>query len=372
MENTVFSPGTMLEPPPVDSAMDLDYLHQLLLEGCWLETIDGSEFPYPCSSMSAPVFDPSYVWPSSESINNNTSSRMLQQNKQEERQNSVLLNSSTNNETQNSQSMAIVDRGCIPSANFISKSSELNRSYWIGPMGSLGSTTSVMQRLMWALGHIKELTNDKDVLIQLWVPISQAGRRFLTTQEQPFSLETNCMRLANYRDISVRYQFSAEEDSQDEAGLPGRVFLGKVPEWTPDVQFFKSDEYPRVGHAEQYGVRGTLALPVFEQSSRTCLGVVEVVMTTRKTKYRSDLESVCRALEVCFPFILCLYSTVIKGFLFLFMMCKFRNYNYLSFTRFDKHTARILSCIIRIFDNYLFPSLLDHISRRAFDCKYKA
>lgn len=81
-------------------------------------------------------------------------------------------------------------------------------------------------------------------------------------------------------------------------GLPIRVFLGKVPEWTPDVQFFRSDEYPRVKHAHKYDVRGTLGLPVFERGSQTCLGVVEVMMTTQKIQYRPELESIRKALEV--------------------------------------------------------------------------
>jgi hypothetical protein len=87
--------------------------------------------------------------------------------------------------------------------------------------------------------------------------------------------------------------------------MPGRVFLGKVPEWTPDVRFFRNDEYPRVNHAQQCDVRGTLALPVFEQGSRTCLGVIEVVTTSQKIKYLPELESVCKALEVCFSFSKC-------------------------------------------------------------------
>lgn len=127
----------------------------------------------------------------------------------------------------------------------------------------------------------------------------------MTTNDLPFALDPSCAKLASYRDISVNYQFSVEEDSKELVmGLPGRVFSGKVPEWTPDVRFFRNDEYPRVSHARLYDVSGTLALPIFEQGSRTCVGVVEVVLTTQKIKYRPELESVCKALEVCFSFLL--------------------------------------------------------------------
>ncbi|RVW50984.1 Protein NLP4 [Vitis vinifera] len=61
--------------------------------------------------------------------------------------------------------------------------------------------------------------------------------------------------------------------------------------------FLSTEEYPRVDYAQHFDVRGTLALPVFEQGSQTCLGVIEVVMTTEKSNYRPELESVCKALE---------------------------------------------------------------------------
>ncbi|KAK1326791.1 Protein NLP1 [Acorus calamus] len=129
------------------------------------------------------------------------------------------------------------------------------------------------------------------------MPISRGGRHVLTTHGQPFSLNPCCERLVNYRTVSVGYHFSAEEGSDEALGLPGRVFVGKVPEWTPDVQYFSSYEYPRVNHAQMYDVRGTLALPFFEGGSRSCLGVVEVVMTTQKINYRDDLENICNALQ---------------------------------------------------------------------------
>lgn len=51
--------------------------------------------------------------------------------------------------------------------------------------------------------------------------------------------------------------------------------------------------------AKQYDVRGSLALPIFERGSGTCLGVVEIAMTTHKVNYRPELEYVCQALCLC-------------------------------------------------------------------------
>ncbi|XP_031254608.1 protein NLP4-like [Pistacia vera] len=307
MEDSLFSPGTMLGGP-LDSAMDLDYMNELFSEGCWVETIDGSEYPHPSPSFSTSFFDSSFPFPALETINGKTitSTSLSQQGNQEESQKPFLLGNSPMIELQGrtplntqslSQSMVTVDGSRRDLENYINEGFETSRRWWIEPMANPGPATTVMERLIRAFGLINDFANHNDVLIQLWVPVNRANRRVLTTYEQPFQLGLNCQRLAKYRDISVNYIFSAEKDTKDVVGLPGRVFLGKVPEWTPDVQFFQSDEYPRVNHAQQHDVHGTLAVPVFELGNRTCLGVIEVVMTTRKIQYRSELENVCKALE---------------------------------------------------------------------------
>lgn len=288
MDDTVFSPGTMLGTAS-NSIMDIDVMDELLLEGCWLETMCGSEFLQHSPSGNIALCNPLYSWPSPED------------NKAEARRQELGQGSSASADIQFVGQNAVSDATCIPSlsGNQISDGSDLRRTWWIGPsMNPGGRATSVMDRLIRALGYIRDLTKDKDVLIQLWVPVNRGGTQVLTTCEQPFSLNPGNRRLSRYRDISVNYQFSAEENSKEMKGMPGRVFLEKVPEWSPDVRFFRSDEYARVDHAQQFDVRGTLALPVFEQGSRTCLGVIEVVMTTQKVKYRPEIESVCRALEV--------------------------------------------------------------------------
>ncbi|EPS69544.1 hypothetical protein M569_05222, partial [Genlisea aurea] len=166
---------------------------------------------------------------------------------------------------------------------------------WIDP--PMASPTPVVDRLIQALSHIRNSTTDAK-LIQVWVPVDRGGgERVLTTNDQPFSLHPGCPSLAHYREISVDYHFPAEDDSEGVLGLPGRVFRSRVPEWTPDVRFFTWDEYPRIVHARKYDVRGSLVVPVLEEGSRSCLGVVEVVLTTQKIRYRPELESVCKALE---------------------------------------------------------------------------
>ncbi|XP_039026786.1 protein NLP4-like [Hibiscus syriacus] len=297
MEDAIFSPGAMIGGPP-DSAMDFDFMDELLLDGCWLETTPGSDFADPSLSFSNHFFDPLFTWSNSESNVGDSGGGLCLIHNLGEHQRSLLSGSSHMNEAQGESLVTPQFSQCHSlHTDCTTDGSESCQRWWIGPRTNPGPATSVMQRLIQSLGYIKASANEKDVLVQLWLPVNRGGRRFLTTSEQPFSLDPNSQKLASYRNISVKYHFPAEEDSKDTAGLPGRVFLNKAPEWTPDVRFFKSDEYMRVNDAQQHDVRGTFALPVFEQGSGTCLGVIEVVMTTEKIKIRSELESVCKALE---------------------------------------------------------------------------
>lgn len=169
----------------------------------------------------------------------------------------------------------------------------LDSKQWIQPRIPI----SLQERLTYALNRIKESQACGNVLVQIWVPVKMGDRYFLSTFGQPFILNQNCNNLIQYRTVSANYQFAAEKNSTDAAGLPGRVFVGRVPEWTPDVRCFSSHEYPRITHAERCNVRGTIALPIFERNSHLCLGVVELVSTAQKFNYHSDVESICNALQ---------------------------------------------------------------------------
>lgn len=291
---------------PSNSAMELDYMDELLLEGCWLESVDGSNFFHQSPSTSGAFFDSSYLWPMLEVTNEKSSMNMSQKCGQQVRETSELAENPVQVDTQlgnrvsmsNGQSLVTIATDSDQFDKFCAEGSELNKLLWFKPKPA----STVMERLLKALNYIKDSAKGNDLLVQIWVPVSRGGTRILTTVDQPFSVNSSGSQLANYRNISMNYEFAAEENAAVSVGLPGRVFLGQVPEWTPDVRFFRIDEYPRVPYAQQCDVRGSLALPVFDQGSRNCLGVLEVVMTTQKVNYRPELESVCRALEVCFFF----------------------------------------------------------------------
>nr|DAD46556.1 TPA_asm: hypothetical protein HUJ06_016493 [Nelumbo nucifera] len=300
MEDGFFPPNTELGTLS-NTPEDFDLSNELLLGGCWLETSGGSDFLQPgWSSTSAALSDSSYFFPTPE-ISAGSLNPVPPRTDPEETTGSSFLANQPHVETETEDDIRTPNT--VISANSSGRaecypaigSSKLKKKWWIGPSSNPGP--SVRERLIQAVGYIRESTKDRDVLIQIWVPVKRGGKHVLTTDGQPFSLDPNCRRLANYRNASLNYQFPAEENSEETVGLPGRVFLGKVPEWTPDVRFYDSDEYPRIDYAQRCDVRGTVALPVFERTSRTCLGVVEVVMTTQKINYRPEFESVCRALE---------------------------------------------------------------------------
>ncbi|KAL8150275.1 hypothetical protein V2J09_020083 [Rumex salicifolius] len=266
--------------PSVSGNIDIDFMDQLFDGGCWLQTTDGSKFLQPGFTTSGEMNLPSYSLQAM-GINSANLASVLTLQQEPQRWETGL-----NKEIQS-----------VDSPQFLSWEASDQNSIWIAPKASLAPFFSVKERLMKAVNHFQSLTRDRGILIQLWVPVRRGGKNFLVTVEQPYFHDPSSSSLANYRSVSMKYEFSADEGSKEGLGLPGRVFLGKTPEWTPDVRFFRQEEYPRVNYAQICDVRGSIALPVFEKESGSCLGVVEIVTTTQKVTYKPEVESVCKALE---------------------------------------------------------------------------
>lgn len=155
----------------------------------------------------------------------------------------------------------------------------------------------IKEKMAQALRYIKE-SSDQHVLAQVWAPVKSGGKFVLSTSGQPFVLDTQSNGLHQYRMVSLTYMFSLDPDPNENLGLPGRVFQQKLPEWTPNVQYYSSKEYPRLSHALHYNVQGTLALPVFDPSGQSCLGVLELIMTAPKINYAPEVDKICKALQV--------------------------------------------------------------------------
>lgn len=156
---------------------------------------------------------------------------------------------------------------------------------------------SFNDRINLALRHYLGLSRG-DFLAQVWFPRRSGSRATLTTKGQPFLLRSPFDNLSSYRELSTNYTFTVDQgDPEAFPGLPGRVYRNKVPEWTPNVQFYRSCEYKRVKDAERCDVRGSLALPVLERSTGICVAVIEVVTSSQETEYGSEIDSICRALQ---------------------------------------------------------------------------
>ncbi|KAK7380317.1 hypothetical protein VNO78_32825 [Psophocarpus tetragonolobus] len=154
----------------------------------------------------------------------------------------------------------------------------------------------IKERMTQALRQFKELS-EQNVLAQVWAPVRNGNRYALTTSGQPFILDPHSNGLHQYRTVSLMYMFSVDGENDEIMGLPGRVFQHKIPEWTPNVQYYTSKEYQRLNHAQHYNVRGTLALPVFELAGQSCVAVLELIMTSQKINYAPEVDKICKALE---------------------------------------------------------------------------
>ncbi|GLU04928.1 hypothetical protein SLE2022_220560 [Rubroshorea leprosula] len=152
---------------------------------------------------------------------------------------------------------------------------------------------SLDEKMLRALSLFKE-SSGGGILAQVWTPIKQGDQLILTTSEQPYLLD---QMLSGYREVSRAYTFSAEVKPGSFPGLPGRVFMSRVPEWTSNVIYYKQAEYLRVIHAVNHNVRGCIALPVFEPTDMACCAVLELVTVKEKPDFDSEIENVCHALQ---------------------------------------------------------------------------
>lgn len=137
------------------------------------------------------------------------------------------------------------------------ESGVVGKRWWIGPRANPGGpSSSVKDRLVVAVGYLKEYTKNTNVLIQIWVPPRRGG-------------------------LDHHHHHLVTDD----------------PDPNVNVRFFRSHEYPSV--VQQYDVRGCLALPVFERGSGTCLGVLQILIANQNIiNYRPQLsDNLCNALD---------------------------------------------------------------------------
>ncbi|XP_038711013.1 protein NLP9-like [Tripterygium wilfordii] len=153
---------------------------------------------------------------------------------------------------------------------------------------------SLDEKMLRALSLFKE-SSGGGILAQVWLPIKHGDKYMLSTYDQPYLLDKV---LTGYREVSRKFTFSTGGKSEYPLGLPGRVFISKVPEWTSNVNFYSDAEYLRINHAVNHAVHGSIALPVFEHHEMSCCAVLELVTIKEKPNFDSEIEAVCHALKV--------------------------------------------------------------------------
>ncbi|KAI8555745.1 hypothetical protein RHMOL_Rhmol05G0198700 [Rhododendron molle] len=87
------------------------------------------------------------------------------------------------------------------------------------------------------------------------------------------------------------YFYADAESGEQQLGLPGRVFLHKFPECAPSVKHYSLKEYPQLDLALRCKIKGSWALPVFERSCETCVGVLELVFIINQPNSASYFKS---------------------------------------------------------------------------------
>lgn len=147
-------------------------------------------------------------------------------------------------------------------------------------------------------------------LVQFWAPTTEAleGRTLLSTQNQPFALgkTSDKLGLCEYRMISKECKFYVDrksgEQEEEQLGLPGRVFLYQLHESAPNVEHYSVNEYPQRHLGSHCPIKAAWAVPVFEHSSQTCVGVLELVSSMENVAFwyrRSFLGNLDRVFQVC-------------------------------------------------------------------------
>ncbi|XP_020970718.1 protein NLP2 isoform X4 [Arachis ipaensis] len=154
---------------------------------------------------------------------------------------------------------------------------------------------SLDEKMLRAMNLFKESVGD-GILTQVWAPMKHGNDFILSTSEQPYLLDH---MLAGYRDVSREFTFSAEDKPGSFPGLPGRVFMSQIPEWTSNVGYYNKSEYLRVEHAINHEVRGSIAVPIIDTLAEPpCCAVLELVTTKEKPDFDKELEIVSSALQL--------------------------------------------------------------------------
>ena len=182
--------------------------------------------------------------------------------------------------------------------------------------GSDATADTLVERLTHAMGQLLDPragdSGVKGSLFQVWVPQAADEAHgtpggVLATRGQPFTVapaSTNCDALAAFRFASTHYAFSpngpAAHTGNFPVGMPGRVYNSGRAELSPDVQLYDREQYPRLPDAVHCGIKGTLAVPVFDDAAsgaarRRPAAVIEVATSRDDVDWGAMIDRISGA-----------------------------------------------------------------------------
>ncbi|CAI9102585.1 OLC1v1000876C1 [Oldenlandia corymbosa var. corymbosa] len=146
------------------------------------------------------------------------------------------------------------------------------------------------------------------ILAQFFAPVVTVdGRRVLKSLNEPFGMTCLGKGLCSYRSLSSNFQYACSLNGNDgrggsrniiasgirgnswlAVGPPSRVFVNGSPEYSPDVEFYSDAEYPSRDEILKLAIKKYMAVPVFKNDSRNCVGVLELVSSSSRSKREID------------------------------------------------------------------------------------
>ncbi|PWA55979.1 NIN-like protein [Artemisia annua] len=135
------------------------------------------------------------------------------------------------------------------------------------------------------------------VLVQFWSPDTLWKRFLLTTLNQPFGIGAVDEGLYLYRLESESRIYVVDGKQTEDLGPPGRVYRRKLPEWSLDVNGWSTGQNVK-DWSTSCNIHGYINLPVFEPDSGICVGVLEIVASSKYVDYAFEVKEVSRALKI--------------------------------------------------------------------------
>ncbi|GJV60397.1 hypothetical protein Tco_1466497 [Tanacetum coccineum] len=85
---------------------------------------------------------------------------------------------------------------------------------------------------------------------------------------------------------------------KEDISPPVRVFRRGLPEWTLDLTNYLPKHFPQQECAISCDLHGYLALPVFDLTTRSCVGVIELLTSSKYVSYAHEVQQFHSALKV--------------------------------------------------------------------------